>query len=223
MLSELKELYRFRELLLTMVQRELKIRYKNSKLGFLWSLLNPLITVFVMSFVWQFMNDGMVPSMTAYLLAAYLPFTFYQLCLMDSAQTILISMPLIKKIYFPREILPLASVLGNFVHFLMALVMFFALGSITLPVPKFLDAVNADPGNVSGVAELIFGKYVCFGSIFTMNPLGHGPENLRRNSSSCSNLGPIRITGMSYAANSGSQFGIPRPVSMSQPTYRPPK
>ena len=42
----------------------------------------------------------------------------------------------------------------------LALVMFFALGSITLPEPKFLDAVNEDPGNVSGVAELIFGKYV---------------------------------------------------------------
>ncbi|MEO8829840.1 NADH-quinone oxidoreductase subunit J [Lapillicoccus sp.] len=42
----------------------------------------------------------------------------------------------------------------------LALVMFFALGSITLPTPKFLDAVNADPGNVSGVANLVFGKYV---------------------------------------------------------------
>ena len=42
----------------------------------------------------------------------------------------------------------------------LALVMFFALGSLTLPAPKFLDAVNADPGNVSGAAELIFGKYV---------------------------------------------------------------
>ena len=124
MLSELKELWKFRELLLTMVQRELKIRYKNSALGFFWSMLNPLITVLVMSFVFQnFLSDG-VHSATAYILAAYLPFTFFQLCLMDSAQTILTAMPLIRKIYFPREILPIASVISNFIHLLMALLMF---------------------------------------------------------------------------------------------------
>ena len=127
MLSELKELWKFRELLLTMVQRELKIRYKNSLLGFLWSMLNPLVTVLVLSFVWgNFLNTGAkIPSVTAYMLAAYLPFTFFQLCLMDSAQTVLTAMPLIKKIYFPREILPLASVISNFLHLLMALAMFF--------------------------------------------------------------------------------------------------
>jgi ABC-type polysaccharide/polyol phosphate export permease len=126
MLSELKELWKFRELLFTMVQRELKIRYKNSALGFLWSILNPLITVLVMSFMFEnFINKGKLPSATAYILAAYLPFTFFQLCLMDSAQTILGAMPLIKKIYFPREILPLAAVISNFIHLLMALGMFF--------------------------------------------------------------------------------------------------
>jgi len=125
MLSELKELWRFRELLLTMVERELRIRYKNSILGFFWSMLNPLITVLVMSFVFQnFLTDG-IHNATAYLLAAYLPFTFFQLCLMDSAQTILVAMPLIKKIYLPREILPIASVISNFIHLLMAMVMFF--------------------------------------------------------------------------------------------------
>src|SRR5580658_9056126 len=127
MLSELKELWKFRELLFTMVQRELKIRYKSSAIGFFWSMLNPLITVLVLSFVMEnFLNrGGGVPSVTAYLLAAYLPFTFFQLSVMDSAQTILVAMPLIKKIYFPREILPLASVISNFIHLMMALGMFF--------------------------------------------------------------------------------------------------
>ncbi len=125
MLDELKELWRFRELLFTMVQRDLKIRYKNSILGFFWSLINPLITVLVMTFVVSnFMNSG-VPSQSAYILAAYLPFIFFQACLMDSAQTILVAMPLIKKIYFPREILPLATVLANFVHFCAAFGVFF--------------------------------------------------------------------------------------------------
>jgi ABC-type polysaccharide/polyol phosphate export permease len=125
MVGELKELWRFRELLVTMVQRDLKIRYKNSALGFIWSLLNPLLTVAVMSFVIEnFMYRG-AASISAYILAAYLPFMFFQLAVMDSAQTILSAMPLIKKIYFPREILPIASVTANFIHLILAMGVFF--------------------------------------------------------------------------------------------------
>jgi ABC-type polysaccharide/polyol phosphate export permease len=125
MVAELKELWRFRELMWTMVERDLKIRYKNSVLGFLWSLLNPLLTVAVMSFVIEnFMYRG-TKSLSAYILAAYIPFSFFQLAVMDSAQTILSAMPLIKKIYFPREILPIASVISNFIHLILALLVFF--------------------------------------------------------------------------------------------------
>lgn len=127
MLNELKELWKYRELLATMVQRELKIRYKNSALGFFWSLLNPLVTVLVLSFVLEnFIYDNNAPkNISAYVLASYLPFTFFQLCLMDSAQSILGAMPIIKKIYFPREILPIASVISNFIHLVLAMGMFF--------------------------------------------------------------------------------------------------
>jgi ABC-type polysaccharide/polyol phosphate export permease len=126
MLAELKELWKFRELLLTMVQRDLKIRYKNSVLGIVWSLLNPLVTVFVMSFViGNFLKPG-VPNFGAYMLAAYLPFMFFQFCILDSAQSVLLSIQLVKKIYFPREILPLAAVLSNLVHFFLAYTVFFA-------------------------------------------------------------------------------------------------
>ncbi len=126
MLAELKELWRYRELLLVMVQRDLKIRYKNSALGFFWSFLNPLLTVAVMTFVYgNFIFKGQ-SNMGAYIMAAYLPFMFFQMCLMDSAQSINAALPLIKKIYFPREILPLAAVLSNFVNFLLSLGIFFA-------------------------------------------------------------------------------------------------
>ena len=125
MREELTELWRYRELLFTMVQRDLKIRYKNSIVGFILSLLNPLVSVAVMAFVVSnFLSRG-VPSGSAYIFAAYIPFIFFQLCLLDSAQTILISMPLIKKIYFPREILPIAAVLTNFIHFVLMLAIFF--------------------------------------------------------------------------------------------------
>ena len=125
MLAELKELWRFRELLYSMVQRDLKIRYKNSFLGFFWSLLNPLLTTFVLTVVFQVLLGIEVRNYSAYILAAYLPFTFFQMSIMDSAQSVLTNLQLIKKIYFPREILPLAAVLSNFVHLLLALGVFF--------------------------------------------------------------------------------------------------
>lgn len=125
MLAEFKELWRFRELLFSMVQRDLKIRYKNSFLGFFWSLLNPLLTTFVLTIVFQVLLGIEVRNYSAYILAAYLPFTFFQMSIMDSAQSVLTNLQLIKKIYFPREILPLAAILSNFVHFLLALGVFF--------------------------------------------------------------------------------------------------
>jgi len=108
-----------------MVERELKIRYKNSIGGFMWSLVNPLITVLVMTVVFKYLVGNQTPNFSAYILAAYLPFMFFQFSILDSAQSVLAQLPLVKKIYFPREILPLASIISNFIHLLLALLVFF--------------------------------------------------------------------------------------------------
>ncbi|MCX7800561.1 MAG: ABC transporter permease [Fimbriimonadales bacterium] len=126
MVAELKELWRFRELLWTMVEREIRIRYKNSVGGFLWSLINPLVTVLVMTVVFKYLVGNQTENFAAYILAAYLPYMFFQFAVMDAAQSILVSLPLLRKIYFPREILPLAVILSNFIHFVLALLVFFA-------------------------------------------------------------------------------------------------
>ncbi len=125
MLGELRELWKFRELLLSMIERELRIRYKNSLFGFFWSLLNPLVTVVVMTLVFKYVMNNRTPSFSAYILAAYLPYMFFQLALMDSAQSVLASLPVVRKVYFPREILPLASICSNFIHFVLALGVYF--------------------------------------------------------------------------------------------------
>jgi lipopolysaccharide transport system permease protein len=127
MVKELKELWSYRELLYVMVQRDLRIRYKNSALGIVWSFLNPLLQVLVMSFVFSTFLRIDVPNYTAYMLAAYLPFMFFQFSVLDSAQSVLAQAPLIKKIYFPREILPLATVIANFIHLMIGFGIFFGL------------------------------------------------------------------------------------------------
>ncbi|MBL8060960.1 MAG: ABC transporter permease [Chthonomonas sp.] len=126
MKNDLTELWQARELLFTLVERELRIRYKNSILGFLWSLLNPLLTVSVMWFVFKFYMANETPNFSAYILAAYLPYMFFQQAVLDSAQSVLQALPIVKKVYFPREILPIAVVCSSFVHFLLALCVFFA-------------------------------------------------------------------------------------------------
>lgn len=139
MLDELRELWRYRELLVSMVRRELKLRYKNSFLGFLWSLLNPLITVAVMTFVFKYIMSVPIKNYSAYILAGYLPFTFFQMALMDSSHSVVGALPLIRKIYFPREILPITFVIANFVHLILALGMFFLyLGFIYVRHPQEL-------------------------------------------------------------------------------------
>lgn len=125
MRQDIQELWRYRELLFTLVERELRIRYKNSVLGFLWSLLNPLLTVAVMWFVFKFYMSNETPNFSAYILAAYLPYMFFSQAVLDSAQSVLQALPIVRKVYFPREILPLAAVCSSFVHFLLALCVFF--------------------------------------------------------------------------------------------------
>ena len=125
MRAEFQELWKYRELLFAMVERELRIRYKNSVLGFLWSLLNPLITVAVMTIVFKYLMGNTTPNFAAYVLAAYLPYMFFQLGILDCAQSVLGALPVVRKVYFPREILPLASIIANFVHLALAILVYF--------------------------------------------------------------------------------------------------
>lgn len=124
MLSELKELYRFRELLWILVLRDLKVRYKNSALGFAWSLINPVIQVAVISVVVKYLMHENVPNLSAYIFCAFLPWSFFQLALMDTSHSLIVNERLMKKVYFPREIIPLSLVLSNLIHLLLAILVF---------------------------------------------------------------------------------------------------
>ncbi|MFZ4508617.1 MAG: ABC transporter permease [Fimbriimonas sp.] len=125
MREELRELWRFRELLLAMVQREIKIRYKNSVFGVLWSFMAPLSTAAVLTLVFRYFGGFQMDNYAAYVLAGLLPYLFTQQAILDSSQSVLVAIPVVKKVYFPREVLPLAVIISNFIHFLIALAVFF--------------------------------------------------------------------------------------------------
>ena len=125
MLKEFAEVIRYRELLYNLVVRDLKIRYKNSVLGFFWSLVNPLLQVATITIVFKYILHTSGRDYSAYLLCAFLPWMFFQMSVLDASSSILFHSDLVKKTYFPREILPASIVLSNLVHFVLALGVFF--------------------------------------------------------------------------------------------------
>jgi lipopolysaccharide transport system permease protein len=126
MINELRELLRYRYLLSQLVVRDIKVRYKNSFLGFLWSLANPLLQVATMTVVIKYIMRLDIPNYSAYLLVGYLPWMFFQMALLDSSQVVLAHRDLLRKVYFPREVLPASVVVANLIHYVLALVVFFA-------------------------------------------------------------------------------------------------
>ncbi len=128
MIRRIAELVRYRELIKNLVVRDLKVRYKNSLLGVLWSLLNPLLMTLVFTIVFTLMIPNRdLPNYPVFFLCGFLPWSFFSSSMTAAAGSIVNNASLIKKVYFPREILPLADVLSNLVNFLLALVVLFAM------------------------------------------------------------------------------------------------
>lgn len=128
----IKELYLYRELLANLVKRELKVKYKRSVLGFFWSFLNPLLTMLVFTFVFSFVlripppkNSLGMASFPMFLLTALLPWNFFSLSLGAAVGSIVYNSNLIRKVYFPREILPVSLSVANLVNFLFELAALF--------------------------------------------------------------------------------------------------
>ncbi len=128
----LVELLHYRELVRNLVARELKARYKGSVLGFLWTLLNPLGMMLVFTVVFTVMlPNTQLPRFPIFFLCGYLPWQFFSNAVMASMGSIIGNPGLVKRAYFPRAVLPLASVLANLVNFLLALVVLFAMLFLT--------------------------------------------------------------------------------------------
>lgn len=130
MFAHLKELFQFRDLIRNLVTRNLKVRYKNSVLGVLWSWLNPLFMMLVYTIVFTVMRrsgNGPVSNrqFPVFVLCALLPWNFFAGSVLESIGSIVDNAHLVNKVYFPREILPLSAVLSNLVNFAISLMVLF--------------------------------------------------------------------------------------------------
>ncbi len=146
MWRNLAELPKYRGLIQSLVARDLKARYRGSVLGLFWSFGNPLLLLLVYSAVFRYFMeraDGPKPY-ALFLCCGLLPWTWFVSSLNESANSLVAGGNLIKKVLFPAEILPIVTVLGNMVQFL-----------ISLPVLAVFLIYYATAGTPDGAIKLV--------------------------------------------------------------------
>ena len=134
LVAEARELWRYRHLVRTLVERDLRVRYKNSVLGIAWTMVNPLVQVFVLTVAIGYILGAGPKNLSAYIFCATVPWTFFQTAILDSSTSVLAKLGLLKKVYFPREIPLIATVCQNFVQFLISLVVFVVYRFVVTPL-----------------------------------------------------------------------------------------
>ena len=126
MIAQLREIFQYREAVRNLVARDLKVRYSNSALGVVWSLFSPLLMTLVYYVVFTYLVPSGIQKFPVFIMAGLMPWTFFASSMIGTTLAISSNGQLINRVYFPREVLPLASLLANGVNFLIALVLLFA-------------------------------------------------------------------------------------------------
>lgn len=122
MLELFRDAYRYRKLIWLLGMKELKVRYKRSTLGFLWALLHPLLMTVVLTLVFSHILRFDIEQYPIFLLCALFPWTFFSQSLAYATESIVGNGTLLKKIYVPPVVFPMAAVLSNLINFLLSLI-----------------------------------------------------------------------------------------------------
>ncbi|MDQ1415927.1 MAG: type transport system permease protein [Acidimicrobiaceae bacterium] len=127
--TRFSDIWRYRELLAGLTRKELKVKYKNSVLGFLWSMLNPATSILVFYFVFQVVLKNGIPGFAVFLISGILCWNLFQNALPSACVSVVGNAAIVKKVSFPKEILALASVGAALIHMgLQTIVLIFFLG-----------------------------------------------------------------------------------------------
>lgn len=131
MAAKIKELYGYREMVYSMVRKELRGRYKSSVLGFLWTFINPLCQIMIYTVVFSHIFRMDVENYYLYLTVVMIPWVFFSSSLTGGAMAVVNQKDLVKKIYFPREVLPVSYVTSCFVNMLLSFVVVFGVIAVS--------------------------------------------------------------------------------------------
>lgn len=114
-----KELYRYRELLKNNIKKEIRGKYKGSWLGVVWTFLNPLLMLLVYSIVFPYILRVKVENYTIFMMVALVPWTFFTTAVQTGTGSVVANGNILKKVYFPREIIPISVVTSALINFLI--------------------------------------------------------------------------------------------------------
>ncbi|WP_217947036.1 ABC transporter permease [Faecalibaculum rodentium] len=145
------DLYRYRELLKTNIKKDIRGRYKGSFLGILWSFLNPLLQVLVYYFVFPYLMRGAIPNYMVYLITGMIPWNYFLVTVTSGTTAIKANGGILKKVYFPREILLVSQVCSGWINFMISCVIIlifclvfgvgFSWQLILVPIISLIEAV----------------------------------------------------------------------------------
>ena len=156
-------------ILRNLVEKDFKVRYRNMSLGVFWSLVNPLVMMGVLSFVFGVVVELKRPHGPLFLLCGLLPYNFFSLAWLSGTRAVVDNAAFVKRVPFRRELLPISVVLGNLVHYsiqlaLLLLATFFVVGLsihwLWIPMVVILQVVF-----VCGLALLTSGLDVYYRDI----------------------------------------------------------
>ncbi len=147
-MKHLREIYDYRQMIFSLVKKELRGRYKGSVLGFLWTFINPLFQLLVYTFVFSVIVPNNIEKFYLYLFIGLIPWLFFSGSMTGGAASIIAQKDLVKKIYFPREVIPISYVTSNFVNMLLCFIVIFAViiisgTGVTLHLLLYLPVIMA--------------------------------------------------------------------------------
>lgn len=125
-MKTIKEIYEYRTMIASLIKRDLRGRYKGSALGFAWTFLNPLLQLVVYTIVFSVIMRAGVEDYYLFLFVALIPWIFFNNSVSSGASCIINQKEMVKKIYFPREVLPIAHVTCQLVNMLLSFIVIFA-------------------------------------------------------------------------------------------------
>lgn len=136
-----KDIWHFKEILYILSWRDIKVKYKQTTLGILWALLKPLITIAIFTFIFGVVAKLNQTSNTPYVIIVFsglLPWQFFSLSLSEASNSLITNSNLISKVYFPRVLIPLSSVITTLVDFLITLLIL----AVILVIYKYVPSAN---------------------------------------------------------------------------------
>jgi ABC-2 type transport system permease protein len=133
--------FRYRSLIRHLVAKDLKLKYRGSILGFIWSLLNPLVMLGVYTVAFKYIVGIKTPDFVLYLLLGILAWNFFNGSLMMATGAIIDNGGIVKSVFFPRAILPISTVLFNFAQYILTAIVYLPVMMLLYRVPLSVDMV----------------------------------------------------------------------------------